>query len=336
MIISKAPLRLGLSGGGTDLAPFCFENEGKVLNITINQYAYTTIEKSNNVFFESLDLGISETLKETKKLKLHKETYIYFMEHYNNNKNINISVKTLCEAERGSGLGSSSTIVVSMVKAYDKLLSIGLDNYQISEIAYHIERNICKFDGGYQDQYAAAFGGLNYLEFKKEGYVIVNQLKCKQEILDELESMMILYFCGISRDSENIIKSQKKEIKSKKSSYNAMKKLINESEKFKDCLLKGDINYLLKVFERGWELKKKTSSLVSNKKIEEAFNLAFDEGALCGKVSGAGGGGFILFFCPLDKKIEIENKLNSLNGKVVKCKFINKGALAWKTKYRKL
>lgn len=333
MIISKAPLRLGLSGGGTDLAPFCFENEGKVLNITINQYAYTTIKKNDEVSFESLDLNISETLKNAETLKLHKETYSYFMKTFNNNKNLNITVKTLCEAERGSGLGSSSAIVVSMVKAYDKLLLLGLDNYQIAEISYHIERDLCGFDGGYQDQYAAAFGGLNYLEFKKEGYIIVNQLKCKQEILDELESMMVLFFCGVSRDSEKIIKSQKEEMNSRKSSYDAMKNLINESEKFKDYLLKGDIKYILKVFKKGWELKKKTSGLVSNPKIEEAFNLVNSEGGICGKVSGAGGGGFILFFCPLDKKTTIEKKLNTLEGKVVKCKFISEGAEAWESKY---
>lgn len=331
MIISKAPLRLGLSGGGTDIAPFCFENGGKVLNITINQYAYTTINESDNVSFESLDLNIIESLNDVNKLLLHKETYLYFIKNFNNNEHLNIKIKTLCEALPGSGLGSSSAIVVSMVKAFDKLLSIGLDNYQISEISYDIERNICGFDGGYQDQYAAAFGGLNYLEFKKDGYVIVNQLKCKQETLDELESMMILYFCGISRDSEKIIKSQKNELSSRKTSLDAMKSLITESEKFKDSILKGDIEYLLEVFKNGWELKKKTSGLVSNKKIEDAFESAIDNGALCGKVSGAGGGGFILFFCPLDKKTAVENKLNDTDGKVVKCKFVNKGAFAWES-----
>ena len=141
-----------------------------------------------------------------------------------------------------------------MVKAFDKLLSIGLDNYQISEISYDIEKHL-RFDGGYQDQYAAAFGGLNYLEFKKDGYVIVNQLKCGKETLDELESMMILYFCGISRDSEKIIKSQKNELSSRKTSLDAMKSLITESEKFKDSILKGDIEYLLEVFKNGWGIK---------------------------------------------------------------------------------
>lgn len=338
VIYAKAPLRLGLAGGGTDVSPFCDDYGGTVLNITINLYAYSKIqliESSNKIIFESSDLNTVEQLPLNSKdindikLKLHIKTYRYFMENYNNGEDLPLKLFTYCEAPRGSGLGSSSTVVVSMCKAFDSFFNIGFDSYELAEVAFYIERKLCNFSGGKQDQYSAAFGGFNFMEFGPGDKTIVNQLKIQNKTLNAMESSLVIYFSGISRDSDKIINHQKESVKKNKKSFEALKSLKSESVNMKNMLLRDDINSFFETFKKGWELKKQTAPDVSNETLESVMRVAYDNGAICGKVSGAGGGGFMMFFCDINDKCKLINSLNLLEGSTFSCQFSSDGAVSW-------
>jgi len=341
IIYAKAPLRLGLAGGGTDVSPFCDEYGGTVLNITINLYAFSRIEyieNSQHIIFESSDLECIEQIPlhskntENTRLKLHLATYKHFIDNYNNGEDIPIKLFTYCEAPRGSGLGSSSTVVVSMCKAFDALFNIGLDSYEIADLAFYIERELCNFSGGKQDQYSASFGGFNFMEFGPGNKTIVNQLKIHNKTLNAMESSLVLYFSGISRDSDKIINDQKESVKKNIKSLEALKSLGTESINIKNMLLRDDVNSFYKTFKKGWELKKQTSPNVSNKTLENVMQVAYENGAICGKVSGAGGGGFMMFFCDITNKHKLIRSLNKLEGTTFGCQFTFAGAVSWENK----
>ena len=338
VVRARAPLRLGLFGGGTDVSPYCDEFGGVVINSTIDKYAYVTIKEreDSNLVFNAEDLKIKEkfSFDEFKncdtKLKLHKIIYIYMIEKYNENKYIPLSINSYCEVPPGSGLGSSSTLVVTIIKAFIEYFKIGLDDYQISKLAFYFERVICKISGGKQDQYAATFGGINLMEFYEENRVVVTPLRIKNWILCEFEASLILYFTGASRDSSTIIEDQISQYKGHSSNTLENMHLIKkETYLFKELLLRGDFHNMAKSIRNSWLSKKKTSTKISNKKLDEIYECAIKEGALAGKVSGAGGGGFMWFIVDPEKKINVIDKLNEFGGFVSNCKFTEKGCESW-------
>lgn len=340
-IRARAPLRIGISGGGTDVPPYCDVYGGLVLNATIDKYAYTTIETTTGdvVSFKADDIQVEEVveLKDFPlyggKLKLHSAVYSYMMLNYNDGVFLPLKVSTYCDAPIGSGLGSSSTIVVSLVSAFCNLLDLSFDDYQLAKLAFYIERKLCGLKGGSQDQYAAAFGGVNFMEFCKDNHVIVSSLRIKERILCEFESSLILYFSGISRESADIISQQSRCLEEKKaSSLEAMHNLKFETKRMKDALLMGDFEIIVDSLNKGWISKKKSSSSVSNAQINQIFEAAINAGAKAGKISGAGGGGFILFFVPLEKRKKVLNVLAQFNGFATGCHFTKHGAQSWRIK----
>lgn len=339
IIRSRAPLRLGLAGGGTDVSPYPETHGGFVLNGTIDRYAYTTISlrKDNFTLFEALDLQQEKTIdlgKEIKKdgiLDLHQEVYKVMMDKYNDGQYIPINVSTLCDAEAGSGLGSSSTIVVSMIEAYSKLLNLPLDYYTIANLAYEIERVNCGFQGGKQDQFSATFGGFNFMEFYGDGKTIINPLRLSKRVISELEAGLILCYTGISRDSSKIISDQSNNILSNSSKpLKAMHNVKKEALVMKECLLTGNLNGFVDSMRSGWESKKQSSSSITNNVIDDAYELALETGALSGKISGAGGGGYLMLFAPVEKRMQVIKAVNSLGMRVNNCHFISKGCYSWK------
>tara|TARA_A100001011_G_scaffold400852_1_gene519911 strand:+ start:6145 stop:7185 length:1041 start_codon:yes stop_codon:yes gene_type:complete len=342
LIKSRAPLRLSFAGGGTDISPFCDKYGGIVLNATINKFAYCTLDiwEENFVHFESFDLNLSSTwnlnqinleVTNEDKLKLHKKIYCYFMSKYNDNKMIPLKIATFCEAPFGSGLGSSSTIVVSIISAFSEFFNIGLDDYAIAALAYNIERVDCGLKGGQQDQYSAAFGGFNYMEFFGENEVVITPLRIKDWIVSELESSLILYFTGRSRDSSKIIDDQILSLgDGNENSLNAMKNVKAETKVMKEALLRGDFNKLENSLKRTWNSKKLTSKNVSNFNIESIYKSAINSGARAGKISGAGGGGFMFFLVPLQYRKAVSNTLKELGGSISNCNFSTKGCTTWK------
>ncbi|AWK44318.1 dehydrogenase [Photorhabdus laumondii subsp. laumondii] len=338
-IRSRAPLRLGIAGGGTDVSPYSDEFGGCVLNATINMYAHAFIDddiKGNQVIFEAKDLGIIDIIELDNdvsldgNLVLHRAVYKRIMEQYNKGKYIPLRLTTQSDAPPGSGLGSSSTMVVAMLEGFRQLLSLPLGEYDIAQLAYEIERRDCKLSGGKQDQYAATFGGFNFIEFYANDRVIVNPLRMRRYIISELESSLILFFTGTSRDSAKIIDDQIKSIKKDNGArLDAMHKVKESAYKIKELLFKADILGVAQEFRNAWESKKATSPSISNALIDAVESSILNAGAISMKISGAGGGGFMMIFVEPENKLDVIKALEQFDGHVHKFQFTNEGAYSW-------
>ena len=338
IIRSKAPLRLGLAGGGTDVSPYSDIYGGLILNATINLYAYCTIEETelDEILINSYDSHVQKSYPVSLVLPIDgdailiKGVYNRVMKDYGFQPK-GFKITTYNDAPAGSGLGTSSAMVVCILKAFIEWLGLPLGDYESSRLAYEIERIDLGLSGGKQDQYAAAFGGFNYMEFLKNDLVIVNPLKIKRWIVDELEASMVLYFTGASRSSAAIIDEQKKNANSgNQQAIEAMHKVKQSAVDMKLALLRGDMAKLAQVLGESWENKKKMAVSISNPDIQKAMDVAIAAGAISGKVSGAGGGGFIMLMVEPIRKKEVIDALNALNGFVMPFQFTEGGAHGWK------
>ena len=338
IIRSKAPLRLGLAGGGSDVSPYSDIYGGLILNATINLYAYCTIEETNDgiISVNSYDSDCHKTYSSALQLAIDGEASL-IKGVYNRVVRdfgfpaLSFKITTYNDAPAGSGLGTSSTMVVCILKAFVEWKSLPLGDYEIAKLAYEIERKDLQLSGGKQDQFAAAFGGFNYIEFLKDDVVIVNPLKIKRWIIDELEASMLLYFTGRSRSSAAIIDEQQKNTQENNSkAIEAMHRIKQSAIDTKLALLKGDIDAFANILRDAWENKKKMAKDITNPIIQEAMDIAIQAGAKAGKVSGAGGGGFIMFVVEPTRKKEVEEALKKLDGFVMPFNFSDGGAHGWK------
>jgi D-glycero-alpha-D-manno-heptose-7-phosphate kinase len=339
IVRARAPLRLGLAGGGTDVSPYCDSHGGYVLNATIDRYAYAVIKTLDEqiVRFVATDQqteeakAIAEPLVLNGKLDLHKAVYNHMVQHFNGGKPIPLELSTFCDAPAGSGLGSSSTLVVVMIRAFSELLNLPLDDYTIAHLAYKIERVDCGLQGGRQDQYAATFGGFNFMEFYADERAVINPLRVKSWVICELEASLVLFFTGVSRESAKIIADQSGNVKAGSVvALDAMHGIKREALVMKECLLRGDFEGLVESMRLGWENKKRSAKTVSNPHIDAIYDTAIQAGGLAGKVSGAGGGGFMLFFVPTEKRMDVIRSLNRFEGQVSNCHFTKHGTQAWR------
>jgi D-glycero-alpha-D-manno-heptose-7-phosphate kinase len=265
------------------------------------------------------------------KLDLHKAVYNHMVQHFNGGKPIPMELSTFCDAPAGSGLGSSSTLVVVMIRAFAELLSLPLDDYTIAHLAYKIERVDCGLQGGRQDQYSATFGGFNFMEFYSDERAVINPLRVKNWVICELEASLVLFFTGVSRESAHIIADQSSNVKSGSvDALDAMHGIKHEALVMKKCLLRGDFAGLVESMRLGWENKKRSAKTVSNPHIDEIYDTAIKAGALAGTISGAGGGGFMLFFVPTEKRMDVIRALNTFQGQVSNCHFTKHGTQAWR------
>ncbi len=338
IIRSKAPLRLGLAGGGSDVSPYSDLYGGLILNATINLYAHCTIEETDNdqIEINATDTRRHQLLDAAPQLPidgtadLHKGVYNRIMRDFHPGR-LSFKITTYTDAAPGSGLGSSSTLVVAILKAFSEWLHLPMGNYELARLAYDIERNDLQLSGGKQDQYAASFGGFNFMEFLPDGHVIVNPLHIKRWIVDELEANILLYCTGVSRSSAEIIDEQKANTtRGNQQAIEAMHRIKQSALEMKGALLSGDIGRFTAILRSGWEDKKKMATSITNPQIEEVFRVAFEAGATTGKVSGAGGGGFIIFAVEPTKRAEVTRALNQLEGRVVEFQFTEGGTHGWK------
>lgn len=338
IVRSKAPLRLGLAGGGSDVSPYSNIYGGLILNATINLYAYCTIEETDNgqIVIDAFDAHCHKSYPSAKFLmidgdaSLIKGVYNRIIHDYDLGAK-SFKITTYNDAPAGSGLGTSSTMVVCILKAFIEWLSLPLGDYETSRLAYEIERKDLGLSGGKQDQYAAAFGGFNYMEFLPNDIVIVNPLKMKRWIVDELEASMVLYFTGASRSSAAIIDEQKKNTSSgNQMAIEAMHRIKQSAIDMKLALLKGDMTKFAHIIGQAWEDKKKMANGITNPMIQKALDVALAAGAKAGKVSGAGGGGFIMFVVEPVRKCEVVESLQRLDGFVMPFQFSDGGAHGWK------
>lgn len=338
IIRSKAPLRLGLAGGGTDVSPYSDIYGGAILNATISLYAYTTIEPLNNgtIVFSSPDAGIEEIYSSNTVLPtdgyfvLAKGVYNRIVSDFTH-KALSFRITSHVDSPAGSGLGTSSTLVVSILGAFSEWLKLPLGEYDIARLAYEIERKDLQMTGGKQDQYAATFGGFNFMEFLPDDKVIVNPLRIRQRFQDELAHNLLLYYTQTSHVSAKIIEGQIKNVNSgKQTSINAMHQLKQQSIDMKECLLKGDIDNIGNLLNKGWEEKKKMTTEITNQLLDDIYNTAISAGATGGKVSGAGGGGFMFFYCPNTSRYAVEKALTEhFSGQVKRYEFTSEGLKTW-------
>jgi len=337
---SKAPLRIGLAGGGTDVSPYSDIYGGSILNATISLYATTHIEPNNDnkiIFLaadreEEIIIDLGSELEFNGKLDLLKGVYKRITADYGKIK-YGIKITTNVDAPAGSGLGTSSTLVVSLVGAFVEMLKLPLGEYEIANYAYSIEREDLKLAGGKQDQYAATFGGINYMEFKKDNHVIVNPLRVNLEYIQELENNMVLFYTSTSRESADIIKKQQSNVINKQaSSIDAMHLLKEQSIQMKEALLRGNLDEIGHILDFGFEQKKKMADNISNSLIEEIYNTAKKAGATGGKISGAGGGGFMIFYCPGTSRYNVIKELTNFGGTIRQFNFTKHGLTSWTTK----
>jgi D-glycero-alpha-D-manno-heptose-7-phosphate kinase len=335
---ARAPLRLGLAGGGTDVAPYCEEHGGAILNITIQRYAYAfvTERKDDQVCFRSSDLDVTELegaspqVDDSGPTALLRGVYNRIVRQFRNGCPLPVTITTQADAPPGSGLGTSSAIVVALVDAFRAFLELPLSPYDVARLAFEIERQDLGLAGGRQDQYAAAFGGANFIEFLPGERVIVNPLRLRRGVLDELEASMVTCFTGQSRQSSRIIDEQVRRVTSGQDDVvAAMHQLKADALDMKIALLRGDIGGMANVLRRSWEAKKRTASAISNADIDQLFEFALDQGALAGKVSGAGGGGFVMLLATPEARPALLRSLRARGMAAEAVQFTDKGCETW-------
>jgi len=337
IIRSKAPLRIGLAGGGTDVSPYSDLYGGAILNASINLNAYAVIQPRTDgkIIFQSNDKNeriecndASEVMLDGK-LELLKGVFQTMQQHYSKDK-LSFELSTFVDAPAGSGLGTSSTLVVAILGAFVEWLNLPLGEYDIAKLAYDIERKDLKMAGGKQDQYAATFGGVNFMEFYADEKVIVNPLRIRPKYLNELQNNLLLYYTGTSRLSASIIDAQTKNVTDKKEkSIDAMHKLKEQSVMMKEALLKGNLDTIGEILDFGWKYKKQMAAEISNPLIDDIYNEAMNNGATGGKISGAGGGGFMIFYCPKNTRYQVIKALHKFGGEFKRYEFSEKGMTSW-------
>lgn len=337
IIRSKAPLRLGLAGGGTDVAPYSDLFGGAILNATISMYAYATIipRNDNKIILNSLDKNLRlefETVKELPidgQLELPKGIYNRIVRDFTH-KPLSFELTTYVDAPPGSGLGTSSTLVVTTLGAFAEWLNIPLGEYDLARLAYEIERIDLNMAGGKQDQYAATFGGVNFMEFYRNDKVIVNPLRIKPVYLHELAYNLVLYNTITSRLSSEIIETQSRNVIQKNEvSIEATHNLKQQAIRMKEAILKGELDSIGEILDFGWQNKKQMAVGITNPWIDEIYETAMQNGATGGKISGAGGGGFMIFYCPGNSRNNVIEALKKFGGESKRYEFTTQGLTSW-------
>ena len=336
---SKAPLRIGLAGGGTDVSPFADLFGGAILNATISLSAHASIEilAEKTIIVEAPDRNEIEQYHFTNNLPLNgtldllKGVYNRIQKDYPFAEQ-GLRLTTFVDAPAGSGLGTSSTLVVAIIGAFVEMLKLPLGDYDIAHYAFDIERNDLQLSGGRQDQYAATFGGVNFMEFYKEDKVIVNPLRIRPQYMHELENNLLLFFTATSRESATIINEQVKNVKgNNEKSIDAMHNLKEQAQLMKEALLRGKVNDIGAILDYGFAQKRNMAANITNNNIEAIYEAAKNAGASGGKISGAGGGGFMIFYCPGNTRYKVKNALEHFGGEIKKYSFTKYGLTTWTT-----
>lgn len=339
-IISKAPLRLGLAGGGTDLPLFSKLFGGYVVNLTIKKYVYCKVISLNKkyVIFDSQDQNKTSKYFFFNKKNLSYEQsslleniYFFVRDKYNKKKNFSVKIISYSEVPNGSGLGGSSTLVVAVMSALLKYLNINISKKQLVKDAIFLEREICKIPGGYQDQYAAVYGGLNFIEFKKNRNVFVTKIKTSDKFMNLLESSIMLFYYSKKRISSKVITNQNDNIAQKNNkTLGALSKLKEEAIKLKQNIEASDYRKFIITLNKGWEEKQKTSKFIVDKNINKILKNLKKKGADSVKISGAGGGGFFFILTKLENRSKLTQYLKKQNGILTEtCNITMEGVKSW-------
>ncbi len=327
---ARAPLRIGLAGGGTDVEPYASQERGAVFNTTINRYAYCTITPTgdHSMSVHSTDYGKYEAPLDGGPLVL--DGNMDLIKAVTNHFGITDGFKMFLQSEAppGSGLGGSSTVIVSIIAATCEWTGVKLTSNQMAQLAYKLEREVIGLKGGKQDQYAAVFGGFNFMKFGPNG-VNVNRVKIHEDTVNELQYCSLLCYLGNTRESADIIESQVTKF-NKGQNKEALDRTKELAVSMYEAIERGDIHEAGEILDQSWVYKKQFSSKVSNQHIDSMYEAAKKAGAIGGKVSGAGGGGFMYFICDYDRKYYVAQELGRMGAKVTDFMFEPQGVTSWR------
>ena len=333
-IISKAksPVRITFAGGGTDLTEYFYESDGIVFNATINKFTHAVLEKRDDskIIITSHDLDKVIKVNNISELKLDGSLDLIKSIIINLAPDFGFNLYTYSDVPPGSGLGGSAVLASAIIGAFNNFREIKLDVYEIVELAFHSERIILELNGGWQDQYATVFGGFNYIEFNNTSNT-VNPLRIKDDIKDELEDSLLLCYTGKNHNSGNIHNDIRKKMRATKEKAFAQK-TKEIAYQMKSSLLQGKIGDFGELLGKAWEAKKKFSKKISNKYLDGIYDYAIKNGALGGKLLGAGDGGYFLFYVPTHKKIAFIDSIRKRKLFVEPFTFDDNGLRSWTTK----
>jgi D-glycero-alpha-D-manno-heptose-7-phosphate kinase len=338
LIRARAPLRISFRGGGTDVSPSCDERGGVVLSATINRYATATVVPGGKNFTvrsidydQSVTYGLDDPFIYDGQLDLAKGVIDHFRREEKLTNGFEVTLHN--DAPPGSGLGSSSAITVALVSAIAELLRLPVDDYQVADLAYRIERLEVKIKGGKQDQYATTFGGFNLIEFHPGGTVLVLPLRLRPETIWELEHSLVFAYVGGGHFSDQIIENQVRNYETRRTeSIHAMDRLKVLTQDMKRALLVGELREFGELLHLAWESKRQMAKGITNPKINELYDRAIEAGALGGKMSGAGGGGFMLFVCDPLRRYAVQEALRKADSQLVNLTFVEPGVRTWTVK----
>jgi len=331
---AKAPLRLSFAGGGTDVPPFVNWEGGCVLNATIDKYAHGTLRPINDgqIHVQSVDMSVSatyevgENLVYDGKLDLVKAAIRKFCGQ--DSQGFDLLLQS--DVPPGSGLGSSSTLMVVLVGLLRDFKNLPMTDYEIAHTAYVLERLDLGIRGGLQDQYAAAFGGFNFIEFNGDN-VVVNPLRISQDIVNELEHNLLLCYTGSTRLSDRIIEDQtSRYINKEEHVVEGLRKQKELAVAMKSALLRRRLREFGALLHEAWEFKKRLSPKITTPVIDEMYEEARRQGAVGGKISGAGGGGYMLFYTPFERKHGVAAALKRIGAVPVPFAFELRGLQSWR------
>lgn len=334
IIRAKAPLRISFAGGGTDVPPFPEREGGCVLNATIDNFAWGSLKprEDDEIHIESADVGVSLSYTVNSEmafdgqLDLVKAAIVRL--GAKNSHGFDIFLHS--DAPPGSGLGSSSALMVGLVGLVKEFRNLPLTEYEIAHLAYVIERQDLGIKGGLQDQYAASFGGFNFIEFEKDR-VIVNPLRISPEVVNELEHNLLLCYTGTTRRSDHIIEDQIRRYEQNEGkTLRALRQQKQLALDMKNVLLQHRLNDFGDLLHTAWESKKEMSPRISNSGIDEMYEEARKHGAVGGKMTGAGGGGYMLFYCLFEKKHKVATALRKMGAVPTEFAFDNQGLQTWR------
>jgi D-glycero-alpha-D-manno-heptose-7-phosphate kinase len=334
IIRAKAPLRISFAGGGTDVPPYPELEGGCVLNATIDNFAWGSLRSrtDNIIRLESVDLDLSlefsvrDELPFDGRLDLVKAA----IKRLGAQNGSGFDIFLHSDAPPGSGLGSSSALMVALVGLVKEYINLPLTDYEIAHLAYEIEREDLAIRGGLQDQYAATFGGFNFTEFYKDR-VIVNPLRISPDTLNELEHNLLLCYTGTTRRSDRIIDDQTSRFESRnKETLDALSQQKQLAIEMKNALLRRKLDDFGDLLHSAWRAKKQLSTKISNSMIDELYEEARKQGALGGKITGAGGGGYILFYCAFERKHKVAEQMRKMGAVPTEFAFEQHGVQTWR------